>query len=164
MLQLDSYSEFYPGPKSSPTIRYCTIFHVYISSYILISFRNLITFATLHSFCSIFFSSCYLPCRAFFSLPSIGDSPADNVLLSISGFCILRSWIHQVSMNQSGMSYSQSTKFHLILSATVVGTFPFFDSRFNFPQLTGAIFPFPLPFRVPGSPYGQVYLYRVIWL
>ena len=61
-VKLVSYLGFYPGSKSFPTIRSCSFSFFHIFSYMLISFRNLMTFATLHSIPSIFFMSLSMPC------------------------------------------------------------------------------------------------------
>ena len=59
---LVSYLGFYPESKSFPTIRSCSFSHFHISSYMLISFRNLMTFSTSYSIPSIFFMSLSMPC------------------------------------------------------------------------------------------------------
>ena len=61
-------SYIYPGPKSPMTIRSCSFSHVHMSSYILISFRYFITFATSHSLPNIFFISPSMQCFLLSSL------------------------------------------------------------------------------------------------
>ena len=61
-LQSLSYLRFNPGSKSFTTIRSCSFSYFQISSYMLISLRNLMTFVTSHSIPSIFFMSFSMPC------------------------------------------------------------------------------------------------------
>ena len=62
ILYIVSYLGFNPGSKSFPTIRSCLFSYFHISLYMLISFRNLMTYATFHSIPSIFFMSLSIPC------------------------------------------------------------------------------------------------------
>ena len=110
-----SHLGFYPGSKPFPTIGSYSFSYFHISSYMLIIFRNLMTFATSHSIPSIFFMSlsmmCFFlssfywgqSCRLCFTVslwfPHImflhfgGCSFLDINLLSLILYCLQLLWV-----------------------------------------------------------------------